>query len=230
MNFKAFNFLKLSFLFTAVCLITACVKNDNLIKGDTKVRFFNNVDQLSQDFYLNGIRRTTTTGISYGNSTDYLVYEGDKEYNILAKNTGTTKIGDSIKYTFGIGKNYSVFYAKTSEIDSLLTIYEDNLTPDPANARLFFINLGYTLDSKVNIRNRTSSFTASLANGENSGYIVLKPDSNAKIFLNLVNSTSVIDTIPATNFYKGKTYTIIIDGVNKGVNKGKLRERLIVNN
>lgn len=229
MNFKAFTFLKLSFLFAVVCLITGCVKNDNLIKGDTKIRFFNNVEQLSQDFYLNGIRNTTTTGISYGNSTDYLVFEGDKEYNISAKNTGTTKIGDSIRYTFGIGKNYSVFHAKTSETDSLIRVYEDNLTPDTANARLFFINLGYTLGSKVVIKSRTSTL-ATLANGENSGYVVLPPGLNSKIFLNLVDSISVIDTISYTNFYKGKTYTIIIDGVNKGANKGKLKERLIVNN
>lgn len=229
MNFKASSLLKLSFLFIGVCLITACVKNDNLIKGDTKVRFFNNIDQLSQDFYLNGIRRATTTGIAYGNSTEYLVFEGDKEYNLLAKNTGTTKIGDSIRYSFGIGKNYSVFHTKTSETDSLLRIYEDNLTPDTANSRLFFINLGYTLGSKVVIKSRTSTL-ATLANGENSGYLILPPGVNSKIFLNLVDSTSVIDTISYTNFYKGKTYTIIIDGVNKGANKGKLKERLIVNN
>lgn len=229
MNFKAFTFLKLFVLFVAVCLITACVKNDNSIKGDTKVRFFNNVEQLSQDFYLNGIRRATTTGISYGASTEYLVYEGSKEYSVLAKNTGTAKIGDSIQYTFGVGKNYSVFYTKTSENDSLLRVYEDDLTPDAANARLFFINLGYTLNSKVVVKSRTSTL-ATLANGENSGYIILPPGLNSKIFLNLVDSTSVIDTISYTNFFKGKTYTIVIDGVNKGANKGKLKERLIVNN
>ncbi|MFC3559628.1 hypothetical protein [Pedobacter jamesrossensis] len=229
MMFKVASFLKLSFLLAGICLIAACVKNDNLIKGDSKIRFFNYVGELSQDFYMSGIRRATTTGITYGNSTEYLIYEGDKEYNILAKNTGTTKISDSLKYKFDIGKNYSVFYSKASETDSLLRVYEDNLTPDTANSRLFFINLGYTLGSKVVIKDRTS-LLATLANGENSGYVVLKPGINAKISLNLVDSASVIDTISHTNFYKGKTYTIIIDGVAKGANKGKLKERLIVNN
>lgn len=229
MTFKAIPLPKLLLLLTGICILTACVKNENLVKGDTKVRFFNTVDQLAQDFYLNGSRTTSTTGISYGSSTDYLVLEGDKQYNILAKNTGTTKTGDSIKYTFNIGKNYSVFHSKSSETDSLLRIYEDNLTPDTANSRLFFINVGYTLGSKVIIKSRTSTL-ATLGNGENSGYIVLKPGFNSKISLNLVDSVNVVDTISYTNFYKGKTYTIVIDGVNKGANKGKLRERLIVNN
>ncbi|RZK11640.1 MAG: DUF4397 domain-containing protein [Flavobacterium sp.] len=225
-NFPAL--LTISFVLLIICLVTSCIKNENLIKGDTKIRFFNTVGELSQDFYLDGKR--VSTGIGYGSNTEYTVFEGDKTYNVLSKNTGTKITSDSISQTFSIGKNYSVFYAKTSATDSVLKVYEDDLTPDTSKSRLFFINVGYTLGSRVSIRNETSSFTKTLGNGETSGYIVLPTGKNSKIYLNLADSTSVIDTISYTNFYKGKTYTILIDGVNKGASKGKLKERLIVNN
>lgn len=228
MKIKSALLLELLFLFGAGCLITSCAKTDNFDR-DTKVKFFNVVNEAAQDFYLNGNR--LATGITYGNNSDYIVAAGDKEYQIIVKNAGTQLGNDTLKYTLGVGKNYSVYYTKTSAKDSVLKVYEDNLTPDTANARLFFINLGYTLKSRVSIRNETSTILkTTLGNGENYGYIVMPVGKNSKLYLNLADSTSVIDTISYTNFFKGKTYTIIIDGVNKGPSIGKLRERLIANN
>jgi len=229
MKIRLFPLIKF-FLFSLIAfLITSCVKTDNL-DFDTKVRFINAIDQKPQDFYLNNLK--SATSISYNNNSEYVVAAGNNEYTVSAKTTGTQSLSSTSKYLFSVGKNYSVYYHKKSEADSVLHILEDNLTPDTANARLFFINLGYTLNSRVSIRNENSVSlnNITLGNGENSGYIKMPVGKNSKLYFNLIDSTQVIDTISYTNFFKGKTYTIIIDGVNKGPNKGKLRERLIVNN
>jgi len=228
MKIKPFLLFKILLLPVVAFLITSCVKPDNQ-DYDTKVRFINVVDQKPQDFYLNNVK--SATSISYNANSDYIVPAGDKEYTISAKNTGSQSISTTSKHLFSVGKNYSVYYYKKSEADSLLHILEDNLTPDTASARLFFINLGYTLNSKVIITNEKSTLlNITLGNGENSGYIKMPVGKNSKLYFNLIDSAQVIDTISYTNFFKGKTYTIILDGVNKGPNKGKLKERLIVNN
>ncbi|GGI24046.1 DUF4397 domain-containing protein [Pedobacter mendelii] len=228
MKIKPSHFLKTFLFIGIICLMMSCVKNDNF-DLDTKVRFFNVVDQAAQDFYLSGTR--LSTGISYGNNSSYIVAAGDKEYQIIAKNAGMQLGNDTLKYTLDVGKNYSVYYIKTSAKDSVLKVYEDDLTPDTSKSRLFFINVGYTLSSRVSIRNEDSKIiNTTLGNGEKSGYIIIPTGKNSKLYFNLTDSTGVIDTISYTNFYKGKTYTILIDGVNKGTSTGKLRERLIVNN
>lgn len=227
MKIKLSAFLKLSLAFFAVALfLVSCVKNDNL-DYDTKVRFFNTVDEKAQDFYLNGLK--IAPSITYGTNSSYITAVGEKEYNIFARNTTTTLISDSIKYLLKVGRNYSVYYSKTSSTDSILTVLEDDLTRDTAQVTLFFINLGHTLGSKVSIRNESSTFVRTLGLGENSGYIKMPPGKNSKIYLNLLDSLNVIDTISYTSFTKGVKYTILIDGVNKGSRKGKLKERLIVN-
>ncbi|KQR70545.1 hypothetical protein ASF92_11300 [Pedobacter sp. Leaf176] len=228
MKVRLFPLFKILLLMAIAFLVTSCAKSDNQ-DLDTKVRFINVIDEKPQDFYLNNVK--SATSISYNGNSDYIVPAGDKEYTIFAKNTGSQSVSDSLKYFFSVGRNYSVYYHKKSEKDSVLHILEDNLTPDTANARLFFINLGHTLNSRVSIKNENSNpVNLTLANGENSGYIKIPVGKNSKLYFNLIDSAQVIDTISYTNFFKGKTYTIIIDGVNKGANKGKLRERLIVNN
>ncbi|WP_316832182.1 DUF4397 domain-containing protein [Pedobacter aquatilis] len=227
MQVKPALLLKLSFLTGAMCLMLSCAKSDN-VDYDTKVKFYNVINEASQDFYLNGVKLSTSIG--YGSNSDYIVAAGDKSYNVFARNTGTTLISDSIKTTFAIGKNYSVYYYKTSAADSVLVVYEDDLTPNADMAKVQVINLGYTLGSKVNIKNRNSTVTLSIGPNEKSDYFFLPIDTNSRLSFNLADSTNVVDTISYTNFYKGKTYTILIDGVNKGASKGKLRERLISNN
>lgn len=227
MKIKLSAFLKLSsalFAFT-LCLVS-CVKNENTNDYDTKVRLINVIDEKAQDFYLNGIRIATAVG--YGSNSSYITMVGNKEYNIRTKNTATQSGGDSLKYSLGVGKNYSVYYTKTTATDSLLTVLEDDLTRDTASVRLFFINHGYTLGSRVSIRNQSSTFSKILGLGENSGYIKLPPNKTSDIYLNLLDSVNVIDTILYTNFVKGSNNTILIDGVNKGSRRGKLRERVIV--
>lgn len=228
MKIKISAFLKLLFAFFALTLfLVSCVKNENTNDYDTKVRFINLVDERAQDFYLNGIRVATAVG--YGSNSSYITAVGDKEYSIFAKNTATQVVSDSLKYSLGVGKNYSVYYSKTTATDSLLTVLEDNLIRDTASVRLFFINLGYTLGSRVSIRNQSSTFSKILGIGENSGYVKLPGNKTSDIYLNLLDSVNVIDTILFTNFVKGSNNTILIDGLNKGNKKGKLQARVIVN-
>lgn len=163
-------FLKLSSaLFALTLCLVSCVKNENTEDYDTKVRLINVIDEKAQDFYLNGIR--VATGVGYGSNSSYITVVGNREYGIFSKNTTTQLVSDSLKYTLGVGKNYSVYYSKTSAADSLLTVLEDDLSRDTASVRLFFINHGYTLGSKVSIRSQSSTFSKILGLGENSGYI-----------------------------------------------------------
>jgi len=227
MKIKLSAFLKLSFaLFALTLCLVGCVKNENTNTYDTKVRFINVIDEKAQDFYLNGIR--VATGVGYGSNSSYITAVGDREYSIFAKNTETQIFSDSIKFSLGVGKNYSVYYSKTAATDSILTVLEDNLSRDTASVRLFFINHGYTLNSKVSIRSQSSTFSKILGLGENSGYVKLPANKTSDIYLNLLDSVNVIDTIPFTNFVKGSNNTILIDGINKGSRRGKLRERVIV--
>jgi len=227
MRVKSFLLFRFLFLFGAICLVTSCIKSDNT-DLDTKVRFFNVIDEAAQDFYLNKV--LVSSSIGYGSNSSYIVTAADKIYTVFAKNTGTQNLSDSISETLKVGRNYSVYYYKSSAKDSLLKVIEDDLTPSKDSARILFINLSYTLASKVSIRNETSSLNFPLGNGESSGYVKVPIAKSSKLSFNLGDSTNVIDTISYTNFNKGKTYTILIDGINKGGSKGKLRERLIANN
>ncbi|WP_231463026.1 DUF4397 domain-containing protein [Pedobacter sp. Leaf132] len=225
MKIKLSSNIKFVLVLVIASFSIACVKNDNN-DYDTRVRFLNAIDQGAQDFYLNGLK--VAPAVVYGSSSSYITAAGDKEYNVYARGAGTSSISDSIKYLFSVGKNYTVYYTKKSATDSVLTVLEDDLARDASSVRLFFINLGYNLSSNVNIRNESSSVVKILGPGENSGYIKLPVDADANIYLNLLASPNVTDTILNTNFVKGNTYTIMIDGVNKGTNAGKLQKRVIV--
>lgn len=230
---KKISFLipKLLLLSFAALMLVSCIKNDNIIDGDAKVKFHNSVQTgVAQDFFFNGV--SYTSALTYGSSTDYVIIpirgkNTGQEYTIISKNTKTINATDTIKETLKIGKNYSIFYKKTSDKDSSMFFHEDDVSinVDSANlAKLQFINLGYTLKGKVNIYNLNKKYNRTLSNGEMTEYIYVPIDLNAKVFLKIIDSAK-IDTITASSFIKGKTYTILIDGSKTGV----LQQRLISN-
>lgn len=234
MKHSQFVIPKILLFLSTLLLLSACIKNDSTIAGDAKVIFSNYVSTgLSKDFYLDSVKYGSS--VSYGSSTAYVVIpvntylpEG-QTYKFSAKNFNTTLgLKGSLSQLIKIGKNYSVFYTKTKGTtpDSLLLFHEDDLKPDVNNTRLFFINLGYTLGSKVVIRDSLNTFTKTLDYGEMTDYIPVRFAGKNKIYVNLVDSANVVDTLKSNRFSTGKIVTIVLDG-NKG---GKLLERLIANN
>lgn len=228
-------FPKIFLLLTLAVLISSCIKNDNLIEGDAKVRIFNNIiSDTTRNFYFNGAAFNSQSGqtaLATGTNSSYFVVEADKEYEIDSRNSITSVSNSTIKQAFGLGRNYSVFYTKSDSLPATkakLIVYEDTVRQNLNFAQIIFINMGYTLGSKVVIKDRAESFKEILGYGEKSGYRQITDIGKSKtsIVLNLVDSAGVQDSISYTNFVKGKVYTVIIEGAKNG----KLKERLVPNN
>lgn len=236
MKKPSFVIIKLSFLIGFILIISSCIKNNDLIAGDAKIKFFNFVNTgAAKDFYLDSGKYAS--GVSYGSSVSYTVvpvnsFPAGQVYRFMVKNTlKPDSLKGTAKQLIQVGKNYSAYYTKTKLVgnkqDSLLVIYEDNLTPDPDKAKLIFLNLGYNLSNKVYIRDEKTTYEATLDYNEKTDYKYITIDPKAaKIYMNNLDSASVIDTISGINFSKGKIYTILIDS-DKG---GKLLKRVLGNN
>ena len=227
-------FVQLAFLTASIAMLNACIKNKNFVEGDAKIKFYNNViGSKSQIFYINGSLTTDGSnpyvdkfGLGYGGSTAYLIAPGNQTFKIFVKNANALDAHTTGDISLGIGENYSVFYTKKNASDSSLFIIKEDLTPDTSKTKLLFVNLGYTLKSKVIVRDSLNSFTKTLGYGEKSDYLFLKFAGKNKLYFNLVDSAGVVDTLKSSNFYKGKVYTVLLEGSNNG----KLKERLISNN
>ncbi|TDG36840.1 DUF4397 domain-containing protein [Pedobacter changchengzhani] len=165
-------------------------------------------------------------GVRYGANTQYLIAPGNQTFKVFVKDVNANDPHTTGDLSVEIGKNYSVFYTKTNVNDSSLFVIKEDLTIDTAKTKLLFVNLGYTLKSRVVVRDSLKTFTKTLGYGEKSDYLFLNFAVKNKLYLNLVDSVGVVDSISASNFSKGKIFTILIDGTNIG----KLKERLISNN
>ncbi|MGY3052829.1 hypothetical protein ACVWYG_001025 [Pedobacter sp. UYEF25] len=220
--------LGLTFLGLSSLFISSCIKNSDFIKGDAKVKFYNTVETgKAQDFYLGPDRYGS--GVVYGANTPYVVVPGDSaiKYNVISKNTASPTAGPnaSAEYSFNIGKNYSVFYTKSSATDSLLFIKRDDVTPDPDKAKIFIINLGYTLLSKVLVSDSLKTFAdTNLGYNDTFGYVKLDP-ATTRLYFKQVDSTRQ-DSVVSKSLAKGKVYTILIDGSSTGA----MRTRLVTEN
>ncbi len=230
MKVNSFLIPKLVLLaFTTIC-ISACIKNDNFIRGDAKVRIFNNViNDTSRNFFFNNV--LLQTALTYNTNSAYLVVEGDKNYTIEAKNNITSAASGSLvlRDSFRLGKNYSIYYTKDDSLPSTvpkMLMFEDEVKQNINEARVMFINLGYTLGSNVHFRSEDRKVDLTLKKGDKTEYISFpNVNSNARLYFNLVDSTTVIDTISYTNFVKGRVYTILFDGTRAG----KVKYRVVTN-
>lgn len=230
MKANSFIIPRLFLLMMGMFLITSCIKNENDVAGDTKIRFYNFVlSDTSQDFYIDSLRLATS--IAYGSSSSYLlvpIKDATKGRNvkIISKISSQKNTNNSIEKLLELGRFYSVYYTREKPTDSLLKFYEDDLTiSNKEKAKVQFLNLGYTLKSKVNIRNESGAIQLNLGYGEKSDYFLVDVDKGSSIYSNVTDSIRA-DTILYTRFSKGKVYTILIDGSRIG----KLQQQLIVNN
>ena len=227
-------FSKIFLLFACAFLVSSCIKNDNFIKGDAKIRFFQAAStDTTQNFYLNGIQ--IGTSVAYNTNTSYVVIPGDSVFNITSKNIGTgVDVTSLANQQFKIGQNYSVFYLKEAiDKQAKLKVYQDDVKPDLDSAKLTFLNLGYTLGSKVVITDSTNTakpIESLLGYGETKTFKV-KVNNLMKYAFKLSSPTAtnpppVVTRLDSVTINNGRVYLILFDGDKKG----ELKNRIISSN
>nr|WP_315420618.1 DUF4397 domain-containing protein [uncultured Pedobacter sp.] len=227
-------FSKIFLLFACAFLVSSCIKNDNFIKGDAKIRFFQAAStDTTQNFYLNGIQ--IGTSVAYNTNTSYVVIPGDSVFNITSKNIGTGVDATSLaNQQFKIGQNYSVFYYKEKTGGTAkLKVYTDDVKPDLDSAKLTFLNLGYTLGSKVVITDSTNTanpIESLLGYGETKTFKV-KVNKIMKYAFKLSSPTATnpppaVTRLDSLTINNGRVYLILFDGDKKG----ELKNRIISSN
>ncbi|RBQ08749.1 DUF4397 domain-containing protein [Pedobacter miscanthi] len=229
------------FMALPALMLFSCIKNDNFIKGDAKIRYFHAaVTDTTQNFYLKGIQSGAST--TYGSNSNYIVVAGDSTYTITSRNINTGNDLASTPYKFEIGANYSIFYThKTLTDPPVLTVYKDDVKQNLNVAKLTFLNLGYTLGSDVIIKDEATvpAFTQfTMKYGDMVSHSV-NVNKTTKISFTLttpistqppLNTLDSLTTTPTnTNpskslaITKGLVYTVLLDGSKKG----ELQMRLI---
>ncbi|WP_406825900.1 DUF4397 domain-containing protein [Pedobacter sp. KACC 23697] len=223
-------FSKIFFLFACAILISSCIKNNNFIKGDAKIRFFQAAStDTTQNFYLNG--RQIGASVAYNTNTSYVVIPGDSVVNITSKNIGTgVDVASLTDQKFKIGLNYSVFYLKEAiDKPAKLKVYQDDVKPDLDSAKLTFLNLGYTLGSKVVITDSTNTAKPAeslLGYGETKTFKV-KVNKVMKYAFKLSSPTAtnpppVVTRLDSLTINNGRVYLILFDGDKKGELKNRI--------
>lgn len=215
----------------AIC-ISSCIKNDNFIKGDAKIRIFQaSVLDTTQNFFLNG--RTLGSPTTYGTNSSYIIEAGDSSYKITSRNfTDVTDLASLDNQRLAIGKNYSVFLTKaTPTSPSKLIFQEDDVRPNPDSAKIIFMNLGYTLASPVIVSDSAASFTNfTMAYGATVSKKI-KVSKLTKITFRLTTPTitnpqPIVTVLDSPTVLNGKVYTVLIDGSKVG----DLQKRLVTSN
>ncbi|MFF5379918.1 DUF4397 domain-containing protein [Pedobacter suwonensis] len=223
-------FSRIFFLVVCAFLVSSCIKNNNFIKGDAKIRFFQAAStDTTQNFYLNG--RQIGASVAYNSNTSYVVIPGDSIINITSKNVGTGVDAASLtEQKFKIGQNYSVFYLKEAiDKPAKLKVYQDDVKPDLDSAKLTFLNLGYTLGSKVVITDSTNITkpTESLLGYGESKTFKVPVNKNTRYAFKLANPTAtnpppVVTRLDSPTLSKGRVYLILFDGDKKGELKNRI--------
>lgn len=213
-------------------IFTSCAKNSNYVRGDARVRVFQaSVLDTTQNFLLDSLAFGNAT--VYGSNSSYIVVEGyDDErknlHSLVSRNiNAATNLAVLRDQMFNIGKNYSVFLTRETPTSTpKLISYQDTVSINTEVAKLVFINLGYTLESRVVIKDEGKGF-----DDFNLGYggrvtKNVKVNKATKISFALVNpiaAAPAVASIDSLTISKGRVYTVLIDG-----NKLKyLQKRLV---
>lgn len=231
-----FIFPKILFLFFPVLMMFSCIKNNNLIEGDAKIRYFQAaVTDTTQNFFLRGIQSGAST--VYGSNSNYIVVAGDSSYTITSRNINTGVDVASTTQKFDIGANYSIFYTRTKTTNApVLNVYKDDVKQNLNVVKLKFINLGYTLLSDIIVKDDGEAFPQFIMKYGDTVSHSVKVTKATKISFNLQNPIStqpLLNTLDslATNtntskslaITKGLVYYVVLDGSKKG----ELQMRLV---
>lgn len=225
------------FLLVPVLMIFSCIKNDNFIKGDAKIRYFHSaVTDTIQNFFLRGVQSGAST--AYGSNSNYIVVAGDSSYTITSRNINTTTDVASTTNKFDIGANYSIFYTrKTPTSPPVLTVFQDDVKQNLDSVKLTFLNLGYTLGSNVIVKDDGGAFDQfTMKYGDRvNRTIKLTKTTRISFALEAPIATqppvNALDSLPTTTsksiaITKGLVYTVLLDGTKKN----ELQMRLVSTN
>jgi hypothetical protein len=234
-----FIFPKILFLFLPVLMIFSCIKNDNFIKGDAKIRYFQTaVTDTTQNFFLRGIQSGAST--TYGSNSNYVVVAGDSSYTITSRNINTGVDVASIAQKFVIGANYSIFYTHTTTATpAVLKVYQDDVKQDLNVVTLNFLNLGYTLGSDIIVKDDNNGFTqfvakygekithkVTLSKATHISFALQTPIATQPLVKTLDSTTTTATADKALVISKGLVYYVLLDGSKKG----ELQMRLVSSN
>jgi hypothetical protein len=223
-------------MFLPALMLFSCIKNDNFIKGDAKIRYFQTaVTDTTQNFYLKGIQSGAST--TYGSNSNYIVVAGDSTYTITSRNINTGTDVASTSQKFDIGLNYSIYYTRKTTTDPpVLTVYRDDVKQDLTVAKLTFLNLGYTLTSDVIIKDDGGAFpqftmkygdrishSVIVTKGTKISFALQTPISTQPPLNTLDSLATSTTTQKSLAITKGLVYTVLIDGSKKG----ELQMRLV---
>ncbi|WP_293303873.1 hypothetical protein [Pedobacter sp. UBA5917] len=227
------------FMVLPALMLFSCIKNDNFIKGDAKIRYFQAaVTDTTQNFYLRGIQSGAST--NYGSNSNYIVIAGDSTYTITSRNINTGVDVASATQKFDIGANYSVYYTRKNTTDRpLLNVYQDDVKPNLTVAKLTFLNLGYTLGSDVIVKDDGNAFPQfTMKYGDRLSHTVnvtkatkisftLTSTVSTQLPVSTLDSLTVAPTttkpVGSLAITKGLVYTVLLDGSKKG----ELQMRLV---
>lgn len=210
--------MKLAKIFTLAGLLavsfSSCKKDDDYVEvtGDAKIRLVNTVQGSSpQDVYQNDTK--LSTGLAYGQNTDYLTIVGGTGTSITLKNTGTQTVTATTLAAAQVGASYTAFYYTNGSGGATITGFADDTTlPAAGKVRIRFVNLGTTFINNINVNLTNGTLVAGgLAAGYVSVYNVV--DANTALNVTVVGSTDV-KVIPATEFQSGKIYTVWFDAAS----------------
>jgi hypothetical protein len=234
-------FSRIFFLIVCAFSISSCIKNNNFIKGDAKIRYFQSaITDTTQNFYLKGIQ--SGASITYGSNSNYIVVAGDSTYTITSRNINTGIDTARATHKFEIGANYSIYYTRaTATSPPVLKVYQDDVKQNLNVAKLTFLNLGYTLGSDVIVKDEATtpafpqftmkygdivSKTVNVNKTTKISFTLTNPISTQPV-LNTLDSltTTATNTNPAKSLAitKGLVYTVLLDGTKKG----ELQMRLV---
>jgi len=218
-------------------MLFSCIKNDNFIKGDAKIRYFHSaVTDTVQNFFLRGIQSGAST--AYGSNSNYIVVAGDSTYTITSRNINTANDVASTTNKFEIGANYSIFYTrKTATSSPELTVFKDDVKQNLDSVKLTFLNLGYTLGSNVIVKDDGGAFPQfTMKYGDRLSHTI-KLTKTTRISFALESPiatqppVNALDSLPTATsksiaITKGLVYTVLLDGTKKN----ELQMRLVSTN
>lgn len=225
------------FLLVPVLMLFSCIKNDNFIKGDAKIRYFHSaVTDTVQNFFLRGVQSGAST--AYGSNSNYIVVAGDSSYTITSRNINTATDVASTTSKFDIGANYSIFYTrKTPASPPVLTVFQDDVKQNLDSVKLTFLNLGYTLGSNVIVKDDGGAFPQfTMKYGDRLSHTI-KLTKATRISFELETPiatqppVNALDSLPTTTsksiaITRGLVYTVLLDGTKKN----ELQMRLVSTN
>lgn len=190
--------------------IASCKKSDPTPEpvGEARVRYVNAVEgSASQELYVNNDKKTTSA-VSYGNNSDYLVFTSGTN-TFASADAGATTANASAQGGVQIGTYLTALYYKTSDGTLALGVFADDLTTASGKAKVRFVNINGFLANNIAVAvTGGANLIPSVGYASLSNYIQV--DAGTKFTL----SAAGVVTAPVVDgaLQAGKNYTIWVDG------------------